>query len=163
MLDKTHSPTTKGETIMLYINKELQNLANINEDACEFYEEACEKAESLQIKSTFRDLEKLHKDVVINLQEHIRANGETPETEETFAGGAREFWGKLMASISNDIDETLVTHLEEAEDRCLNKIQDIIKDEQIPETTKSMLQNEYRALQKSHDYMKALKETMKAA
>lgn len=143
--------------------KELQKLANINEDACEFYEEACEKADSEQLKTTFRNLESLHKGVVVNLQEHIRTTGGQPDTDETIAGEARELWGKLMASISNDVDETLVKHLEEAEDRCLNKIQDIIENDDIPATTKAFLQTEYRVLRKSHDYMKSLKDCMKAA
>jgi uncharacterized protein (TIGR02284 family) len=145
------------------INSDLQKLANINEDACEFYEEASEKAENSQFKTTFKNLESLHKSVVVNLQEHIRANGGKPDTEETFEGAAREFWGKLMASISNDVDETLVTHLEEAEDRCLHKVQDIMDSDDIPATTKTMLQNEHQALRKSHDYMKALKDSLKAA
>lgn len=145
------------------INKELKKLANINEDACEFYEEAREKAENPQLKKTFRNLESLHKAVVINLQDHIRKNGGNPETKETMVGEAKEFWGTLMASISNDVDQTLVTHLEEAEDRCLNKIKDIMKNKDIPASTKAFLQSEYQALQKSHDYVKALKDCMKAA
>lgn len=148
---------------MLDINKELQNLANINQDACKFYKEAQDQADDPQLKSTFHNLETLHKSVVINLQDHIRTNSGNPDTEETFSGEMREFWGKLMASISNDVDETLVKHLEEAEDRCLHKIQDIIKDKDVPSNTKAVLESEYRALQKSHDYMKALKDTMQAA
>lgn len=148
---------------MSNINTELQTLANINKDACEFYNEAQEKAENPQLKMTFRNLESLHKGVVVNLQEHIRANGGKPETSETIVGEAREFWGKLMSTISNDVDETLVKHLEEAEDRCLHKIQDIMKDDGIPTATKEILRSEYQALQKSHDYMKSLKNCMKAA
>lgn len=148
---------------MSNVNKELQALANINEDACEFYEEAGKKTENPQFKTTFMNLENLHKDVVISLQDHIRANGGTPDTDETFVGEVREFWGKLMTSISNDVNETLVTHLEEAEDRCLHKIEDIMKDDDISPSTKAVLQKEYDSLQKSHDYMKALKDTLKAA
>lgn len=148
---------------MLKVNKELQKLANINEDACEFYEEAQDKAEDPQIKATFQNLESLHKAVVVNLQQHIRENGGEPDTDETMVGEAREFWGKLMASMSNDVDETLVKHLEETEDRCLHKIEDIMENDEISIATKTVLQNERAALQKSHDYMKALKEIMKAA
>lgn len=139
-------------------NKELQTLANINEDACEFYKEARQKAESPELQSTFRELEKLHKDVVISLQDHIRANGGKPDTNETLAGEIRGFWGKMMASISNDVDATLIKHLEEAEDRCLHKMQDIMEARDVPAATKNMLQGEYRNLRKSHDYMKTLKK-----
>ena len=104
-------------------NKEIAKLININEDAAEFYESAQEQAKSADIKSTFANLETLHKSVIISLQNIVRMNGGKPEAEETFVGQAQQFWGELMASISNDVDETLVTHLEEAEDRCLHSIQ----------------------------------------
>lgn len=148
---------------MSNINREIQKLANINEDACEFYQEARDKAENPQLQTTFRNLESLHKTVVINLQEHLRSNGADVDTDETLEGEVREFWGKLMSSISNDVDETLVKHLEEAEDRCLHKIQDIMNDEDISESQKAILTKEQMALRKSHDYMKALKDMMKAA
>lgn len=144
-------------------NKELSKLININEDACEFYESAQKQAEDSQLKATFGNLENMHKSVIISLKNCVRANGGDPEAEETLAGQAQQFWGELMAKISNDVDETLVTHLEEAEDRCLHSIQDAIQSDDVGTSTKAALQNELSALQKSHDYMKALKDRMKAA
>ena len=144
-------------------NKELCKIININEDACEFYESAQEKVENPQLKTTLSNLENLHKDVIVNLQNHVRANGGNPDADETLAGQTRQFWGELMAKISNDVDETLVKHLEEAEDRCLHSIQEAVESDDMSISTKSILRNEMSALQKSHDYMKALKESMKAA
>ena len=148
---------------MTSINKELQKLANINEDACEFYEEAQKKTTSSGLQITFGNLENLHKSVVTNLHTYLRSNNEEPNTDETFEGEVREFWGKLMTFISNDIDATLITHLEEAEDRCLHKIEDIMNDDDTPARIKTLLQDEFEVLQKSHDYMKDLKDTVKAA
>lgn len=144
-------------------NKELCKLININEDACEFYESAQEKAEDPQLKRTFANLESLHKGVITNLQNCVRANGGDPDAEETFAGQTQKFWGELMADISNDVDATLVKHLEEAEDRCLHSIEDAIKSDDVAPSTKMTLQRELSALRKSHDYMKSLKDVMKAA
>lgn len=144
-------------------NQELEKLININEDACEFYESAQEQVEDPQLKVTFSNLENLHKDVIHNLQSRVRANGGDPEAEETFSGQVHQFWGEMMAKISNDVDETFVKHLEEAEDRCLHSIQDAIRSDHISVATKTALQSEASALRKSHDYMKALKETMRAA
>ncbi len=144
-------------------NKQLAKLININEDACEFYEDAQKQAKSPQIKTTFANLESLHKGVIINLQQKIRANGGNPEANETFMGQAAQFFGQMAAKISNDVDETLVTHLEEAEDRCLHSIQDAMDSEDVTPSTKAMLQGELATLQKSHDYMKSLKDSLKAA
>ncbi len=144
-------------------NNELHKLVNINKDACAFYESATKEAKSAEIKQTFRKLEELHQDVIANIQSRIRSNGGKAEADETLVGKTTQFWGELMAKVSNDVDETLVKHLEEAEDRCLHSMQDAIKDDDIRPETKTALQNELQTLRKTHDYMKALKEAMKAA
>ena len=144
-------------------NKELGKLININEDACEFYDSASEKAENPQMKRTFANLEQLHHGVVIDLKNRVRANGGDPEADETFTGQAKKFWGELMANISNDVDETLVKHLEEAEDRCLHSVQDAIQNNEIDTQTKAVLQSQLQTLRKSHDHMKALKDNMQEA
>jgi|TARA_R110002126_G_scaffold279836_1_gene426889 hypothetical protein len=61
-----------------------------------------------------------------------------------------------LASVSNDKDATFIEHLEEAEDRCLNKVQEIMSD------AVRMLDSEYEALKKSHEYMRRLKAQMKS-
>ena len=147
------------------IKKELSTLISINKDATEFYyESAKELAENPQLKATFQNLGDLHNSIAINLKNHLEANGVSDaEIDETMTGELAKFWGKLKAQISNDTDETLVTQLEEAEDRCLHKIQDIMDNDDISAQEKSLLQREYTSLRKSHDYMKDLKDSMKAA
>ncbi len=144
-------------------NKELSKLININQDACEFYGSAQKKAKDPQLKMTFGNLENLHKGVIISLQNQVRNNGDKAKADETFTGQAQQLWGELMAKISNDVDESLVTHLEEAEDRCLHSMEDALESDDISPSTKTVLRKELNTLQKSHDYMKALKETLKAA
>lgn len=144
-------------------NKELEHLININEDAAEFYESAQEHAKNPQMKITYRNLENLHKGVITNIEQVVRANGGEADSGETILGGMRQFFGELHAKISNDVDETLVTHLEEAEDRCLHSMQDAIESDDISPATKTVLQKELSTLQKSHDYMKSLKDCMKEA
>ena len=144
-------------------HKELSKLININKDACTFYEAATEHAKDTHFKRTFEDLRSLHSDVIKTLQDHVRAHGDIPEVKETISGKAQQFWGEVMVSVSNDVDETLVHHLEEAEDRCLSSMQEILERPDITPSTQRVLKSEYSALEKSHDYMKALKDTMNAA
>lgn len=144
-------------------NKELGKLININKDAVEFYKSAQEKAEHPNFRRTFQDLESLHNSVIINLQNYVRNNGGKAESDQTLKGQATQFWGELMANMSSDVDETLVNHLEEAEDRCLHSIEDAMQKNDIAPSTKAALQKELDSLKKSHDYMKALKESLKDA
>ncbi len=144
-------------------NKELLKLISINKDACEFYDSAQEETKADDMKSTFKHLEKLHGDVVTAIESRVRANGGEADADETITGQVKEFFGVLMSKISNDVDETLVSHLEEAEDRCLHSVQDAIASKNISPETKAFLENQYIALRQSHDYMKALKDQMKRA
>ena len=144
-------------------NKEICKLININEDAAEFYEEAQENAKSPQNKETFRELEQKHKAVITSLSQHVVQNGGKVDVDETIIGEMRQLWGELSAKVSNDVDATFIKHLEEAEDRCLHQMEDIMNDDDISAEMKSMLQDEYKTLQQTHDYMKALKEQTQAA
>jgi len=144
-------------------NKILNHLADLNKDACEFYEEARDEVKSPKLKQTFGDLESLHRDVMTNLQSILVRNGGDADIDETLRGQIAQMWGELKAKVSNDFDATIVAELEEAEDRCLHAMQDAVKDTDISEPTRTRLQKDLQSLQRSHDYMKSLQDIMKSA
>jgi len=144
-------------------NKILSHLIDINKDACSFYESALEKIENPHLQRSFSDLERLHEGIVIDLSRRLRDNGVHIGADGTMVGKAAQFFGEIAAKVSNDVDETLISRLEEAEDRCLHSMRDALDEGSIRPDTKAFLIEELSSLQKSHDYMKALKESVKAA
>ncbi|HRJ12907.1 MAG TPA: PA2169 family four-helix-bundle protein [Alphaproteobacteria bacterium] len=145
-------------------NNALGELISINKDACAFYHSAAKKVENMQLARTFQDLENLHAGVAASLARQIRQNGGSAKDEEgTLSGKAAQWYAEILAKVSNDADETLVSQLEEAEDRCLHHMQDALKDDDIRVQTKSLLASELTSLERSHDYMRNLKKFMKAA
>ena len=144
-------------------NNILGHLVDINKDACEFYEEAREEVHSDKLKQTFADLEALHRDVMTDIQSILIRNGGDAEADETLRGQVAQMWGELKAKVSNDFDKTIVSELEEAEDRCLHSIQDAINDTELSEPTRLRLEKDLTSLKRSHDYMKSLKDIMKSA
>jgi len=144
-------------------NKELKNLININEDACEFYETAREKIENPQLRVTLNNLMLLHADVKTSLQAELSSLGNDSEAEETIKGQAAEFFALIASKISNDVDGTWVSHLEEAEDRCLHSMQDAIQNDNVTPATKITLSKELEKLKASHDLMRDLKKNLKSA
>lgn len=144
-------------------NKEICKVININEDAREFYHEAHQKAEDPKVQEIFRKYEDLHSGVVINLQNHVRQNGGNPEAEGTVMGEMQEIWGKARAALSPNVDESLITSLEEAEDRCIHSIKDAIANDSLSSGARVALKKEQDTLQKSHDYMKLMKDNVNAA
>lgn len=143
-------------------NKVLNDLVDINRDASEFYKSALDKVKNPRLERSFSDLERLHSSVASDLSRQIRNNGGVAAEDGTFAGKTARVFGEMLAKVSNDADETLVSRLEEAEDRCLHSMREALDDKNIHAETRALLVSELGTLQRSHDYMKALKDSMKA-
>lgn len=141
---------------------ELKELIDINKDAYTFYDDAIEQVDNPRLVSTFKNLSALHKSVCNSIIQRLEANGEKAYADKTYSGTAAKWWGELMGKISNDTDETLVSHLEEAEDRCLHSMQDATQNDDLDASTRTFLANELQTLRKTHDYMKELKDNMAA-
>lgn len=144
-------------------NKILAHLIDINQDASDFYNSALGRVRNSRLERSFSDLERLHSAVVSDLSRKIRENGGTTDADGTVVGKSARIFGELMSKVSNDADETLVTHLEEAEDRCLHTMREALDERDVQATTRALLIDELGTLQRSHDYMKALKDSMQQA
>lgn len=143
-------------------NRILNELADINRDASSFYKGALERIRNPRLERSFMDLEKLHDSVASDLARQIRMNGGEADVDGTLAGKTAQLFGELLAKVSNDADETLVSRLEEAEDRCLHSMREALDDKHLQPETRALLIGELGTLQRSHDYMKALKDSMAA-
>lgn len=135
--------------------KTLNKIISINKDAAKFYRDAKVKAESLNLEQNFSALKSLHEGVVDSLKKEVIALGGQIEDDQTMTGKITQFYGQLMTDMSANPDETLVKHLEEAEDRCLHAVRDAKQDHDLMASTRSILSRELKTLQRSHDYMKA--------
>ncbi len=146
-------------------SKELSKLININEDACEFYDTACQKVQSRNLKSTFLNLKAVHKGIVVNLQTYLnsRPHSGNPSATQTMIGQAKQLWGEVSATIGQDTDEIFVSHLEEAEDRCLNTMADAIDNEGISPDVRRFLGQELGTLKEAHDFVHLLRMSLNAA
>lgn len=141
--------------------KEVAKLIDINKDACTFYKEAKDKVETNGLQNKFQELCDLHSGVVNKLQSELMAKGANQkdvEASETVAGKANRYFGELLAALTPDADEKFIARLEEAEDRCLHSMQDAVTNPDISTDIKPCLRGQLVDLQKSHDYMKSLKE-----
>jgi len=139
--------------------KKLQNLINICEDAREFYTDATSQTNDPEMKRLFRTMADIRKSVIIDLRAHMRHNDmEIEEPSETMMGQVNKFLGENIAKWSDNTDTALIAYLEEAEDRCLHSFQDVSNDNNIDASTRAVVSSELKTLQKTHDYMKELKE-----
>jgi uncharacterized protein (TIGR02284 family) len=81
---------------------------------------------------------------------------------ETFVGTSSRIFGELLAKVSSNPDATLVKRLQEAEVRCLESIQLAIKNNDITESSRTVLKEELKNIQKTHEHMKQLKDKIAA-
>ncbi len=140
-------------------NDVLYHLIDVCEDAKAFYESAAEKAEDPYIETVFKNMAYIRSSIIVDLSRFVKANGGDPEKSGTIPGKTAQFFGELVAHIKPDTDKTLVTHLEEAEDRALKEFHDAMA-QNIPLQTKAVLSQQLGTLQETHDYMKALKDRL---
>ena len=144
-------------------NKLLNELAEENKNACSFYKDASNEVQHPILQHTFTNLEMLHSNVLKKVKGRIRGNGEAPDIDETIKGQIAKSWNGIKTKLSKNPDVMLVHDLEEAEDRCLDKVQSIMKNDNVSDLTKTLLESEYKKLRRSHDYMKDLKDQMQRA
>ena len=141
--------------------KELQKLINICEDAREFYADATDQTNDPEMRRLFRTMADIRKGVIIDLRAHMRQKDmEVSEPSETVMGQVNKFLGENFAKWSDNADKSLINYLEEAEDRCLHSFQDVSNDNDIPADTRRLVSQELQTLQRTHDYMKELKQAM---
>ncbi len=138
-------------------NKELSKLIEINKDACKFYKEAQEKVEIERIEYCFSDLEVLHKTVVINLEDHMHADGSKPSAFHNVTDQSKKLWMHLLNYINNDVDKVLIDNLKKAENCCLKSLRKALEKSDIRTETKEVLWQEFFTLRKSFDYIETLK------
>lgn len=148
---------------MSHDNKEICKVININKDACEFYQEAQNTVKNLDTREIFKNYEELHRDVMTDLQSYVRKNANEAEADTTLMGEIQELWGKARASMTSNVDESLITSLEEAEDRCIHSLKDAISNDNLSAEARIVLKKQEEKLQKSHDYMKMMKDNVNAA
>lgn len=143
--------------------KEVCKIISLNKDASDFYHDAHQKAKSPTVQKIFKDYEDLHQGVIVNLQNYVRQNGGDPEAENTLSGNVNEMWGNLKASMTSNVDKSLIESLEEAEDRCIHSIDEAIANDDLSPAARTALKKEQKMLHKSHDYMKIMKDNVNAA
>jgi uncharacterized protein (TIGR02284 family) len=136
----------------------LNELIDICEDARKFYTDAAEQTESSRLQTTFQNIATAREGIIVNLKSHIIAIGGKIESDGTFIGQTSNLFGQLKAKVG-DTDITLVTELEDTEDKTLEAFRAAM-DEDPPEATLNLLERQTQLLNDSHIYMRNLKHTL---
>lgn len=145
--------------------KTLKELMDINKDAQEFYSKAQSKVNDSDLRTTLKEFELLHQNAVNTFKQQLEVSGASEDTQvprETMSGKTNQLFTHFLAQFQESPDQKLVNELEEAEDKCLNTLEDAITSENLSSKTQQVLKDQLSELRKSHDHMRALKKQMAA-
>ena len=138
------------------------HLMDVCKDGRDFYRNAADKIENNELENIFIDSANTRDVIIVSLQDYMKQQGESIEAEGTVTGKITSFFGELAATITPNTGKTLVTQLEEAEDRSLEEFQKAM-DKNITPALKERIAHHKDDLQHTHFRMKILKDALKAA
>ncbi|NZA27376.1 PA2169 family four-helix-bundle protein [Luteimonas sp. SJ-92] len=140
----------------------LNDLIAIARDGREFYEEAAQKVDDVDLKALFTRLAGVKAAISNELGGAVQAAGGTPEDSGTMAGNMRQMYAKLRAGLG-DKEYGYVAELEESEDRLLKAFREAASDNDTPAAARDIVSRLLPEVQACHDVMRDRKLAMKRA
>ncbi|WP_412971274.1 PA2169 family four-helix-bundle protein [Glaciecola sp. MF2-115] len=135
----------------------ISDIVKVLQGGVEFYEEAVQKVDSPNIRSTFSKMIKEKTEAIEKLQPFIINKTGSREEESHWMVSTRQAYTKVLSAFTSDEEHTYVKQLEEVEDKVLEVLDEAMAEDQPASCTLVLREMRARA-QQLHDEMKALQE-----
>lgn len=123
----------------------------------DFYQDAKDDVNESRIESFFDKMVTQKQEAIEALQAFAIAEQGEKESGQSVAVNMRKLYTDIATMISSNKTHTVVSQLEEVEDRILEVIDDALEEKQ-PDACERELRKVRAAMQQNHDEMKALQE-----
>ena len=133
--------------------KILNELIEVNSEACSFYHEAADKIAIPQAERALHDLERIHTSIVEGLGIAAYRNGDAIILRDTPA-----VFGRLRTSMPIPVDYRLVHAVENAENRCIEILEKAIDSDEVSVDIKMHVLEAVTMLQDRHEYIHRLRD-----
>jgi len=140
------------------VSNKLNELLEKNYDAEKGYKLAAEKVKRQDLQSFFSKRAQERYDFGHELKSEIRNFGETPDKGSSVAGDMHRSWMNLKASLSSDKDESVLEEAIRGEKSAIEEYESIIKDEELPASTKNILMKQKNSIVSSLNEVKTLEK-----
>lgn len=140
------------------VSNKLNELLEKNYDAEKGYKLAAEKVKRQDLQSFFSKRAQERYDFGHELKSEIRNFGETPDKGSSVAGDVHRSWMNLKASLSSDKDESVLEEAIRGEKSAVEEYESIIKDEELPASTKNILMKQKNSIVSSLNEVKTLEK-----
>ena len=134
--------------------KILNDLIEVNLDACGFYREAANKTAAPLAEKVFHDLERIHTGIVEGLGLAAYRNGSAGNV----VGRTKlEIFGNLRRCAAVPVDSFLVSAVENAENRCVDILERAIDSDEVSTDIKMHVLEAVSMLHRRHEHIYRLK------
>lgn len=134
----------------------LNDLVDVLDDGIGFLTMAGERAREPAHRDLFAELRVAKQAIVAEIRAQVVLDGGEPGTEGTWLGRFRQAYTDLRARLSEDTDASLVSALEQQEDRTLAAFREVAASDQ-PTPARSIAAAHLPAIQQIHDRLRTLK------
>ncbi len=122
------------------ITNKLNDLLTKNYDAEAGFNLAVEKVNNRDLKDFFLKKAKTRNEFGHQIKNEIKTYGESPDKGTSLKGDAHRGWMNLKTAFSNDNEEAILEETIRGERKAVEEYNDILREENMPSTTKSVLE-----------------------
>jgi len=140
----------------------LNSLIATTLDSVEGYTEAAKDSDSGRFGSLFTQRAGERRQVASDLQAEVRRLGGEPSDGGTALGGAHRMFVNLKAAVLGQDAQAIVNEVERGEDHIKAKYEDAIKDGDLSQPVRAVIEQGFRSVREGHDQMRDIKHMMQA-
>jgi uncharacterized protein (TIGR02284 family) len=125
-------------------------------DSCQGYETCCEVTDDdYSLQQEFKRREQERRDLVAEIQMHVRKIGGDPEEEGSMAGAVHRGFTRF-SSLFRDDEKAAISALDDGEEHLAEKIEDKLEDDDLLPQTRSLLQKAYTSAKSGESFAEML-------
>jgi uncharacterized protein (TIGR02284 family) len=141
----------------------LNSLITTTIDSADGFERSAEDADVTRFAEMFRDYAQERRQVVVRLQEQVRAFGGTPNDDGSIKAELHRRWLDLRDAFSRGGDHEIIEEVERGEDYLKAKYDAALTDDRLSPETMAVIREAYQSVRSGHDRASQLKHSMQAA
>ncbi len=142
----------------------INSLITTTIDSANGYERSAENVDSQQFQQMFREMGQERRQVVGQLQEHVRMHGGTPNDDGSLLANVHRRFEDLRNAIgSGNGDKAVIDEVERGEDYIKDKYETALQDSALSPDCRSFIEQAYSSVRRGHDRVRDLKHAMEGA
>ncbi len=122
-----------------------KSLADTTFDSVEGYRQACDKADSPQLKQALQQRCSQRESTLRQMNAELDRQGDELVTEGTVTGEAHQMWQSISSAFEDD-DEAAAERVEEGEDYIKGKFQEAIEGNQLEAQERAVVEQAYNEI-----------------